>query len=317
MTHTLFISYGHDDDKEHQWVKRLTTFLDGLKDELPVDVWSDARIGVGEKWRDEIEVAISQAAAAVLLVGPGFLASKFVKENELPELLRAKEAGTVRLYPLVVAYSPWKHSILEPHQAFNDPNTPLESMTVSEQNMWLNKLVVAIADDMRSGKIVPAKKVSPMKDLRAAVAAIMEHLEATHTAFMAQVHRRDGLVEAMRKRLKITEQLEYERLFFRYCERMDEEERFEFDQIRALTEGPLHDNNRSILDIIEKNPGIRDEIPILAALRLHLIVWLNKYDRIFTKSEKMSVLYVGVEDGVPFPIGVDQAVAEWLNENRG
>jgi hypothetical protein len=144
----------------------------------------------------------------------------------------------------------------------------------------------------------------------------MEHLEAVRTAFGAQARRRNGLAEAMRKRLKITEQLEYERFFFRYYERMDEEERFEFNLIRALTEGPLHDSNRSILDIMEKNPGIRDELPILAALKVHLIVWLNKYDRVFTKSEKMSVLYVGVEDGVPFPKGVDQAVAEWLKENR-
>jgi hypothetical protein len=123
-------------------------------------------------------------------------------------------------------------------------------------------------------------------------------------------------VEAMVKRLKITEQLEYERFFFRYYKSMDEEERFEFSQIRALTEGTLHDNNHSIVDIMEKNPGIRDELPFLAALKLHLIVWLNKYDKVFMKSEKMAVLYVGVEDGVPFPQGVDQAVAQWLNENR-
>ena len=95
MKHTLFISYSHEDDKAHHWVQRLKTFLDCLKEELPVDVWADTRIGAGEKWRDKIEDAISQAAAAVLLVGPGFLASKFIKENELPELLRAKEAKTV------------------------------------------------------------------------------------------------------------------------------------------------------------------------------------------------------------------------------
>lgn len=316
MTHTLFISYSHRDDEKHHWVQRLRMFLDGLKEELPLDEWDDTKIGAGEKWRDKIKDAISQASAAVLLVGPGFLASEFIKENELPELLRAKDAETVRLYLLVVAYCPWKHSMLEPHQAFNDPDSPLESMEDPDQNLWLNKLVVAIEDDMRSAKIVTEKKASPGKDLSAAIAALMEHLEATRTAFSAQARRRNGLVEAMRKRLKITEQLEYERFFFRYYERMNEEERFEFNQIRALTEGPLHDSNRSILDIMEKNPGIRDELPILAALKLHLIVWLNKYDRVFTKSEKMAVLYVGVEDGVPFPYGVDQAVADWLIKNK-
>lgn len=315
MTHTLFVSYSHSDDKEHQWVQRLNTFWDGLKERLPVDVWADTRIGTGEKWRTEIETAISQAAVAVLLVGPGFLASRFIKENELPELLRAKEAGTVRLYPLVVAFCPWKHSVLESYQAFNDPNSPLESMAIAEQNGWLNRLVVAIADEMRSVQILPTKDASPIKTLRAAVAAIRDHLEATRTAFVTQVRRRDQLVEAMQKRLKITAQLEYEQFFFRYYEHMDEEERFEFDQIRALTEGLLNDNNRLILDIIETTPGIRDDLPILSPLRLHLLVWLNKYDKVFTKSEKMSVLYVGVEDGVPFPRGVDQVVTEWLIKN--
>jgi len=316
VTHTLFISYSHGDNKEHHWLERLTTFLDALNEELPIEVWADRRIGTGEKWRDEIAHAISRASAAVLLVSPGFLASKFIKENELPQLLRAKDAGVLKLYLLVVAFSPWKHTILEKYQAFNNPNNPLESMPEPEQNMWLNKLVVTIADDMRAMQIVPAKKVSAAKDLRAAIATINGHLDATRAAFIAQARRRNDLVEAMRKRLKIIEQLEYERFFFRYYERMDEEELFEFAQIRAITEGTLHDNNRSILEIIEGNPSVRDELPILAALRRHLILWLNKYDKVFLKSEKMSILYVGVEDGVPFPKGVDEAVSHWLNENR-
>ena len=313
MTQTLFISYSHSDNKDHHWVERLSTFLDGLSEDLPIDVWADTRIGTGEMWRDEIAEAISRASAAILLVGPGFLASSFIKENELPHLLRAKKEDALRLYPLVVAFSPWRHSILEPHQAFNDPDSPLESMKESDQNMWLNKLVLAIADDMRTMKIVPAKKASPVKDLRAAITAISEHLEATRAAYITQARRRNGLVATMRERLHLTEQLEYERFFFRYYERMDDEERFEFAQIRAITEGILHNNNRSILDVIENVPNVRDELPILAALRLHLIIWLNKYDNVFVKSERMSVLYVGVEDGVPFPKGVDEAVADWLN----
>jgi hypothetical protein len=315
VTRTLFISYSHEDNKEHRWVERLTPFLDGLRDQLPIDPWVDNKLKSGENWRDGIADAISRAAAAVLLVGPNFLASQFIKENELPDLLQAKKAGTLSLFPLVVAYSPWELSVLEKHQAFNDPKFPLESMKPAEQNMWLNKLVLAIADEMRSENVVSAKTVLPLGDLRAAVAVIMSSLSATNTAFRTQSRRRDALRETMVKRLNITERLEHERFFFRYYGLMDEEERFEFDQIRALTDGPLHDNNRSILDTIEANPGLLDELPILAALRLHLIIWLNKYDRVFTKSEKMSVLYVGVEDGVPFPRGVDQSVAEWLAEH--
>src|SRR5438876_1033694 len=108
MSRTLFISYSHDDNKDHQWVERLTSFLDGLKDQLPVVPWADTALKSGDKWRDEITGAISNAAAAILLVGPRFLASQFINENELPEILRANAAGTLVLYPLVVAYAPYE-----------------------------------------------------------------------------------------------------------------------------------------------------------------------------------------------------------------
>ena len=316
MAPTLFVSYSHSDNAEHRWAERLNTFFDAVKDTLPVDVWADTRMGAGEKWRAEIASAISQAAAAVLLVGPGFLASQFIKDHELPDLLRAKDAGALRLYPLVVAFSPWSHSLLEPYQAFNDPNAPLEAMTPAEQNRWLNRLVVAIADEMRSVQVLPAKSAPPTNTLRTAIAAIRDSLEATRTAFVMQARRRNQLVATMQSRLSLTELPEFEQLFFRYFDRMDEGEQFEFAQIRAITEGLLHDNNRKILDTIEATPAVRDELPILSALRLHLLVWLNKYDRVFAKSARMSVLYVGVEDGVPFPLGVDEVVAEWLVQNK-
>ena len=315
MKSTLFISYSHSDDRTYQWVQRLGTFFDGLNEEMPIDVWDDTKIGVGSNWRNEIETAISRASAAVLLVGPGFLASKFIKEHELPVLIEAKTSSSLRLYPLVVAFCPWKHSILEPHQAFNDPNSPLESMEPAQQNYWLNKLVCNIADDMRSMLILPKKASTTPNTLRAAIVAMKDHLETTFLAFMSQASRRDNLMKAMQKRLHLTEQIEYEQFFFQHYEDMDKTECFEFKQIRAVTEGLLHDSNRAMLEIIEATPGIRDELPILSALRLHLALWLNKYDKVFAQSAKMCVLYVGVEDGVPFPIGVDPVVAEWLQTN--
>ena len=316
MTRTLFISYSHRDNEKHQWLQRLNGFFDAVKEHLPIDVWADDRIGVGENWRREIETAISQAAAAVLLVGPGFLGSKFIRDQELPELIRAKEAGTVQLYPLVVAYCPWELSILEPYQAYNTPNEPLENMSEAKQNQWMNDLVIAIATEMRNAKVLPVQKTSSIKILQEAVDALRNCLEVTRTAFITQSRLRNNLVYAMQKRLQITTQVEYELFFIRYFDLMEEEERFEFNKIRALTEGLLHNNNRKIFEIITTTPGIREELPILGALKLHLDVWLNKYDKVFIKSEKMSVLYVGVEEGIPFPVGVDKALADWSIKNR-
>jgi hypothetical protein len=60
----IFISYSHANEKD---LARLKRHLDGMKDAAPVDVWTDARIGVGQNWRQEIDTALSEAAVAVLL----------------------------------------------------------------------------------------------------------------------------------------------------------------------------------------------------------------------------------------------------------
>lgn len=314
MTRTLFISYSHGDDEQRRWVERLGVFLDAVRGELPLDVWDDRRIGSGEQWRSEIESAVSKAAAAILLVGPGFLASEFIRETELPPILRAADANSLRLYPLVVAYAPWQQSVLEQYQAFNNPAEPLEALPESDQNMWLNRLVTTIAEEMRKDEVISQKRNVSARSLASSMRAIQDHLEATHTAFQMQARRRDQLVSKMRERLGIDERLQYERFFNRYHDDMNDDERFDFRQIRAITEGVLQEGNRSILEILQKQPSLRDELPILGALRTHLLVWLNKYERVFKTSEQMSLLYVGVEDGVPFPKGVDEAVRDWLNE---
>jgi hypothetical protein len=46
-----------------------------------------------------------------------------------------------------------------------------------------------------------------------------------------------------------------EELFFRHFGKLNEEEKFHFDQLRAMTEGPLHQGNQKMLNTIESNPG--------------------------------------------------------------
>ena len=144
---------------------------------------------------------------------------------------------------------------------------------------------------------------------------IGRHLTDTKTAFEAQCRRRDALVASIRQRLDIEDDTEYEKLFFKYYGQLTEEERFEFDLIRALTEG-LQARNRKMLEILNNHPEILDSVPQMPALRRHLALWIDKYERIFSGNPKMCLLYVGVEDGVPFPRGIDEAVGRWLREHK-
>lgn len=118
----VFISYSHKDLK---WLKRLEPHVAHLE----TLIWDDTRIKPGADWRGEIRQQLDEAKVAILLVSAHYLASKFIKENELPPLLKAaKEEGAVIL-PVIV--SPCRFDVTESlsqFQALNDPDQPLMKM---------------------------------------------------------------------------------------------------------------------------------------------------------------------------------------------
>jgi hypothetical protein len=62
----------------------------------------DIAIEAGADWKREVEAALKDARAAILLVTADFLASDFIFYNELPPLLHgAEDRGTV-IIPLIV-----------------------------------------------------------------------------------------------------------------------------------------------------------------------------------------------------------------------
>jgi hypothetical protein len=258
----LFISYAHRDMAPTHWLDRLKVYLAPLRTSN-VAIWDDSNIPPGAKWRQNIEVALTTADAAILLVGPGFFASEFITSVELPRF---------------AADAVLRHK-------------------------WESR-----ADGARA-----TLDGGPLVD---AVTGIQRHLSDTLKAFAAQCKRRNDLVAAMTARLRIDNHLQYEKFFIRYYPKLTREERFEFDQIRALTEGPLVKGNQAILQTLEDHPALLDEMPMLVDLRQHLVFWLNKYERVFVKNPGMCLLYTGVEDRVPFPRDLGRAITAWLNESK-
>ena len=132
---TIFISYSHE-DKDH--LKRLHVHLKPLQKHKLVEIWDDTKIRTGQKWQEQIQIALSRAAIAILIISADFLASDFIVDNELPPILKKAELEGTRVVPIILKpcrFSREKH--LSQFQALNPPDKPLLSMSeIKQEEMW-------------------------------------------------------------------------------------------------------------------------------------------------------------------------------------
>src|ERR1700680_3258867 len=76
----------------------------------------------------------NKANAAVLIVSADFLASEFIRTNELPPLLKAAEEEGALILPIIASPSLFlRNTELSQFQAVNNPSAPLISATEGEQ----------------------------------------------------------------------------------------------------------------------------------------------------------------------------------------
>ncbi len=122
----IFISYAHADEK---WLEKLQQHLKVLSKYYEnIDCWDDTKLRGGDKWREEISAAISNANVAILLVSTAFLASDFISNDELPPILRKAEEEGTRILPLIVSPCDFDDSELAGFQAINSPDRTLADL---------------------------------------------------------------------------------------------------------------------------------------------------------------------------------------------
>ena len=139
----LFISYSHAD---RQWVERLQTMIRPLVRSHGLRLWDDSQIPPGAKWREEIETALAAAKVALLLVSSDFLASEFVTNSELPQLLTAAEEEGLRILWVPLRPSLVRVTPIYAYQALLDPGRPLAGMNPVDQEEALVKIALAIQE---------------------------------------------------------------------------------------------------------------------------------------------------------------------------
>jgi hypothetical protein len=151
MAHHIFVSYSHKDARlKDRLVLHLNVF------EARLETWDDSRIGAGDEWRSEIETAMGRAAVAILLVSADFLGSRFIKQKEIPDLLKRRQKEGLRIFPVIVGDCPWRSV------------------------EWLAKMQVR----PQGGKRV--SKTNPDPALSKVAAEIMELLNATQSTNVLQ-----------------------------------------------------------------------------------------------------------------------------------
>lgn len=102
-----FLSYSHAD---MAWFQALAPHLKALKRGFGLNVWTDHQILAGTQWEQRIADAIAAADVLVLLVSPGFIASDYVWDKELPAIRARRDAGALVL-PVVLTRCYWELAV--------------------------------------------------------------------------------------------------------------------------------------------------------------------------------------------------------------
>lgn len=312
MAKDFFVSYN---SKDREWAEWIAWTLESEEYTTVIQAW-DFR--PGQNFVLEMQNAAADCKRTLMVISPDYLASVFtqpewaaafaqdptgekriliplrVRPCELPGLLRTIiYCDLVGLNPddakktLLNAVQEIERTKPETQPAFPGPKPTYPASVESARPSYENDELLAAGE-------------------------ILDLLTTTWTTFVAQARIRDDLFETMRTRLRITEHLEYERFFQRYYTEMNEEELHLHKTVRAYTSNVLSEYNRRTLHIMQKHPNLLENVKLLPELKQHLIVWLAKFNGVFASTPSMCLVYVGVEEGVAFPKGVENELQIYI-----
>ena len=130
----LFISYSHRDER---YLKRLETHLANLRREGVITEWHDQMITSGEEWRSRIRDSLESADCVLLLVTPDFIASDYCYSVEMTRALERHREGRIRIFPVIVRPTDWRHTPLRELQVLPKDGKPIVEWA-SRDRAWLD-----------------------------------------------------------------------------------------------------------------------------------------------------------------------------------
>jgi small GTP-binding protein len=99
----VFVSYSHTDNRH---LVGLKPHLEVLKNDGMIRWWYDGKIRGGEDWDQMIQSELRESDIIIALVSTAFLASKYVRQKELPFMEKQHEQGGVEVLPVLLQPTP-------------------------------------------------------------------------------------------------------------------------------------------------------------------------------------------------------------------
>lgn len=126
----IFVCYSQANMRVHD---RLNVHIKPLAQIITMNIWSDQKIKAGQVWRREIEENLEKSVAVICLISADFMASDFIINDELPQILEAAEKKGKTIIPVIVSPCRFIESNLSQFQAINDPKKPLSRMSFDQR----------------------------------------------------------------------------------------------------------------------------------------------------------------------------------------
>ena len=325
----FFISYNHED--EH-WAEWIAFNLEANAFSTVIQAWD---FPAGANFVYEMHRATSECERTIAVLSPEYLASLFtqaewavafstdpvgINRALIPVRVRLCRPGgllkTVKYCDLVgLSEKDAKTALLKAIERTRvKREVPFPGKT-SEVGGRQN----TVATEYVSGGFPgPHSTVylSDLDDLSKAALDLLNIVRTTGATFDAQARLRDRLVQRVSERLILNPYLDFAEFFSRYFSEFDNYERQLFATIRSYTETVLFEHNSRALGIIRERPDLSARIPHLSDLELHLTIWISKYQGTFLEHPEMCLIYVGVDEQVPFPSSIASELWSYLHQQR-